>query len=104
MLREDPRPSGPHGKELYGLKGLTPRQNKQVRLGTLLATRSAGMATLCDDLGIPWIVKQPLIREGNVSAFNLPEWVRVRERPEINRMDLDQCKFADSPPRPARKT
>ena len=104
LFSRPPPLRGPHGKELYGLKGLSPKQNEHVRLGTLLATRCAEMATLCDDLGIPWIVEQPLIREGRVSAFHRPEWIRVRKRPGVFEVDLDQCMYADLPPRPDRKT
>ena len=64
-------------------------------MGTLLSVRCSELATLCSELGVPWICEQPLIRESFPSAFKLTEWLRVRELATTTEASCKQCPFRD---------
>ena len=87
-----PRPvRGPTGADRYGLPGLTPAEKEQVRIGTLLGLRALEAAQLLHGRGAPWVVEQPLAKEGEISLFNLDEWLEFRGRPGVKQRDIVQC-------------
>ena len=84
---------------IYGLPGLKPSQKELVRIGTLLALRSAEAAELCNGLGIPWILETPKLRLKQPSVLKLPEWRSLLERAGTAVYTTDQCQYADRPRR-----
>ena len=89
----------PDGEHLYGLPRLSPSQQEQVKMGTLLALRGAEAARLCNELGLPWIAETPRMRVNHPSVFKLGEWKAVRAAPKVEDAILDQCQFRSVVPR-----
>jgi hypothetical protein len=93
------RPGGPRvvrgvtGAERYGLRDLKPHEKEAVRLGTLLATRAAAVASACHGAGIPWLLENPAERTGETSIFNLDELVKLCTMEGIIHNTIDQCMF-----------
>ena len=74
-------------------------QKQQVRTGTLTADRAAELAEISDRRCLPWLAETPRIRQGHPSVFKLPRWLAIRQRPTTRHADLEQCMYADDPPR-----
>ena len=55
--------------EIYGFSNLHPDDAEKVKLGTLLALRSAEVAKLCLSLSVPWLVEQPLDQTNRPHMF-----------------------------------
>ena len=77
--------------EIYGLRGLTPAQTADVRLGTLLAVRTAEALTIHVELLIPFIYETPAEREGKPHMTKLPEFKPILDNPEVTKFVFDQC-------------
>ena len=73
-------------------------------MGNLLAIRGAQLASLCEDLNIPWAAETALIRPDHPNMLKLKEWQKHLDRATTSRVDLAQCSFADSPIRPPHRT
>jgi len=75
-----PRPlRGAEGQDLYGLQGLAPKEQEQVKSGTLLALRAFSVAALLTQQGAPWIIENPAWREGHPHMFRLAEAAPLRK-------------------------
>ena len=84
---------GPDLPELYGLPNLEPHEKETVRIGTLLAIRTAEASNLMWVQGFPFWVENPARRAGTLSLFNLPEMVGVAERQGVTFKYLAQCEL-----------
>ena len=70
---ETQRPLRARGdRDIFGTKGLSIHEKKQVREGTLLACRAAEASSLFDRQGRPWLVGVRRPRCTDVSIFALP--------------------------------
>jgi len=78
---------------IYGLKGLTVDEQTRVKLGTLLANRSAEAASIAKSLNIPWVLEQPADQPGRPHMTLLASWAKVVEDEQAHRNYLDQCNF-----------
>ena len=76
---------------IYGLPGLTSRQKEKVRLGTLLAVRTAEGLWLLIQMCVPFIFEQPARRPGKPHMTLLPEFQRILDHPEVEEHTCDQC-------------
>ena len=84
-----PRPlRGVSPTEIYGLRNLDPQSSEKVRLGTLLAIRSAEIINKAIQLDIPWLLEQPAPHEHRPHMFVLPEFSDIKTYPITH---LDQC-------------
>jgi len=69
-----PRPlRGSHPPELLGLPGLLPAEKEKVRLGTLLACRTAQGIGAQGRAGAPWLFENPPEEDDYPSIFRIPE-------------------------------
>jgi hypothetical protein len=82
---------GPSGRERYGLPNLSASQKEWVREHNLLAVRAADLATLLIAQGLPVVLEQPALREGEVSMLNLDEFIAMRELPAVMHVIAPQC-------------
>ena len=78
--------------EIYGLPNLTMAQLQTVKLGTLLATRTAEALVIHLSLLIPFIFEQPEPREGERHMTLLPEFKPIMEDPRVIKKIIDQCR------------
>ena len=76
---------GACGRDLYGFKHLKAKDKEAVRLGTLLAIRSAQFIQDCEQVGIPWLLENPPMEEGAPSLFN------IEEVQEVTNLICDSC-------------
>ena len=70
---------GADGDERYGRRDvtLTIEEKERLRIGTLLAVRTADGITACLNTGTRFIMEQPPATEGYASMFNLDEFVYI---------------------------
>ena len=90
-----PRPlRGGQGKERYGRADvkLTESEKESLKLGTLLALRTAEGISVCNELGIGWLLENPPQRPGRPSLFGLDEIVEVC-KDNVQRYVFPQCMF-----------
>jgi len=78
---------------LFGRKGLTPEEAKEVRIGTLLANRAAAIVRMFHDAGRPWFLETPAPSQRYPSVFRLPELVKLSELPNVHSLNIMQCEF-----------
>jgi hypothetical protein len=84
-----PRPlRGISPTDIYGFRNLDVKSAERVRMGTLLAIRSAEIVKRAIQLNIPWLLEQPAPHEHRPHMFKLPEF---RELVNHNITHLDQC-------------
>ena len=89
-----PKPlRGINGADRYGLKGLGPREKKQVTEGTILALRAENTATYAQTSGRWWIVEQPHERPGKPSMWKLDEFDELKNREGVYLYTFDQCRY-----------
>ena len=84
---------GPLMPDLLGLPDLTIKEKEQVRLGTLLAIRTAHGIRCQNDGGRPWLLENPPEEEGHPSLFRLPEVSQVIAPPRGHKAVFPQCPF-----------
>lgn len=84
------------GKERYGLPRLTVQQSELVRAHNLLAVRTAAAASVFLAQGKPFLIEQPALRVGEVSMFNLDEFVQLMKNPSVLHFVAPQCSFGAS--------
>ena len=75
-----PRPlRGGEGKERYGRTDvkLTESEKESLKLGTLMALRTAEGISVCNELRIGWLLENPPQRPGKPSLFGLDEIIEV---------------------------
>lgn len=86
---------GPSGADRYGLEKLSPTDKEKVKVGALLAVRTAEAAAAFHDIGRPFIVEQPKWKDdrNSVSMFNLDEFQRLLQHRDVRRAILDQCMY-----------
>ena len=89
------------GSDLYGLPGLKPEHKEQVRMGTLLAKRTAQGIEAQRRSGRPWILESPAPRPDCASIFLLPEIVAACG-PEAAFEDFVQCELGAASRKPTR--
>ena len=83
---------GPDKPDLYGHSWLTGKDKETCRLGTLLAVRSAEIASAFDDQWLPWVLENPYpIDKEAPSVFNLDELTALAGRPWCGLIRTDQC-------------
>ena len=93
------RPGGPpplrglQGRDRYGLSKLTYKQSEEVRTHNLLAVRTAEAAHVCINIGIPFIVEQPALRDGEISMYRMDEYVRLMSVSGVGHTISPQCSF-----------
>ena len=77
--------------DIYGLPGLTQVQLSQVKLGTLLAVRTAEALLIQLELMIPFVFETTGFREGMPHLTLLPEWLPIVNHPKVELFNFDQC-------------
>ena len=84
---------GPSGKSRYGFPHLIGEDKEKVRVGTLLAQRTAEAVGLFEEQAKPSITEQPKWKKDNdsVSMYNLDEFQAFKESPNFEFVDLVQC-------------
>ena len=93
---------GPTGPDRYGLPGLRDKDREDVRIGTLLAQRSAEAARMIDAQQKPSITEQPLWKQdgASVSMFNLDEFADFHEDPNFMFEEMAQCEYGAATSKP----
>ena len=87
-----PRPlRGASGQERYGFAHLKPKEKEAVRLGTLLALRTAEGVQALQARGAPWLWENPPGRPGGTSMWMLDEVARATTGPGIHVSQFAQC-------------
>ena len=83
------------GAERYGRQGLEPKDKEKVKIGTLLAVRSARVFSDFHNQRKPAVLEQPLwIQDGtSVSMLNFDEYARLRSLPGVSVRDMVQCVY-----------
>lgn len=74
---------------------LSPIDKEKVKVGTLLAVRTAAAAEVFHGMGRPFIIEQPLWKDdpSSVSMFNLDEFQELLQHQDVRHTILDQCMF-----------
>ena len=100
-----PKPlRGPKAPELYGLSSLREEDKEKVRVGTLLAVRTAELARVCAELEIPCIIEQPLWKKEDseaISMYNLEEFAELLKDPQVQQQDVSQCQYGAKTQKPS---
>ena len=81
------------GDGLFGRKDLTQSEFEDVKVGNILADRTAVCMDWFNSNHKPWIVEQPAPREGQPSMVNLPKFRSLRSSPGVNEHIFSQCKL-----------
>ena len=84
---------GNDGPELLGLPDLTPPEKEQVRLGTLLASRSGEGISMQSLAGRPWLIENPPEEVDNPSLFRVPPVASATGGNNVRRHVMPQCPF-----------
>eukprot|EP00972_Heterocapsa_arctica_P047154 6956399-Heterocapsa_arctica.AAC.1 len=79
------QPRGKAGRDRYGIRGLTAKEAIEVKVGTLLAVRTASALKELIDLRRPWVYETPWPRGGTCSMIDLDEFHDIINRPEVTR-------------------
>ena len=92
---------GPEPPDLYGLPNLDPEEKDLVRCDNMLFCRSGCMARSFLDCGyvmrkgakvwLPWLLEQPLRKEGKPHAFNLKWILPLHDHEAVSDEDIAQC-------------
>ena len=83
---------GPRKPDLYGFADLNPDDKRACRNGTLLAVRSAQVATLFHSRSLPWILENPFPFDRTApSLFELDEVWQLRQLEDVILVRTDQC-------------
>ena len=88
------------GPERYGLRTLKASDKDTVRLGTLLAVRTAAALKLCLKKRIPFFYETPLPKDGKVSMTLLDEFSEIICHPEVVYWRINQCRWGASTTKP----
>ena len=83
---------GKTGRDRYGISSLTAREADEVKVGTLLAVRTATALKELIRLRRPWIYENPWPRGGTCSMVDLDEFLDIVSHPEVITRRLDQCR------------
>ena len=86
-----PRALRGHGKELYGIKGLTIQEKKQVDGDAVIAERCAWIAHQMHSMGRPFLIEQPRLRQGQPHMFRMAAYVALRRLPGVRCRSFVQC-------------
>ena len=93
---QGPQPlRGAIGPDRYGLKNLNVSDHEKVKVGTLLAVRTAEAILAMDRLEKPTVAEQPKwIDDGlHVSMYNLDEFGPMKNNPNFEFRNLAQCEY-----------
>ena len=101
------RPGPPPLRDLnhpYGFPKtrLRPDLFEQLRLGNFFALKTAELATLAHQLGVPFAIENPEPWEGYMSMFKLPEFIRLAALPGVRITNFDQCTVGGHTAKPTR--
>jgi len=78
-------------RDIYGLPNLSPADKEKVRIGTLLAVRTAEGLVLHLRLLIPFIFETPAPRPGRPHITLLEEFRPIVDDPRVDTLIFDQC-------------
>ena len=84
---------GATGNDRYGLQGLSIVDKDAVRLGTLLAVRTAAGLVLCLKKRIPFFYETPWPTAGKINMTLLDEFMEVVCHPEVVMWKVHQCRL-----------
>ena len=82
---------GMSARDIYGLPNLSPADKEKVRIGTLLAVRTAEGLVLHLRLLIPFIFETPAPRPGRPHITLLEEFRPIVDDPRVDTLIFDQC-------------
>ena len=91
---------GAVGPDLYGLPGLDPQEKETVRIGTLLAIRSAEASDLMWLMQWPFWIENPPRREGSPSFFSISVFRKLVEKDGVGFGYLVQCELGAATTKP----
>ena len=90
-----------YGSGRYGLSTLLPPDRERVRIGTLLAVRTAMILKECRRLRIPFVYETPReISDDAPNMLYLDEFEELMKDEQIVMITVDQCRFGAATTKP----